>query len=1261
MKFATLKTYIFLIINFLLLVGSQSLLAQTSDNEIGYPFVKNFTHDEYTAHTQNFSIAQDKRGVMYFANFSGVLEYDGVVWNLIQTKNISKVNVLAVSNEGRIFVGARGEIGCLVPDTKNGLIKFKSLNDYLPVNERNFQDVINIYPASAGVYFVTEKSIFWWNNQSMEKIWETEASETILSAFHIGSKFFVMQKNAGLICIENKKISTVKLGNGVSKLLNIQAILEYSKDTLMVASANQGLYTLVDNNIEIFSSAGNQFLQDNTLSCGIIMRNGDFAFGTERAGIIVISPKGKVNQIIDKNSGLQNDNINFLFQDSNSLLWAALNRGIALIDLTSSLSYFNQKNGLNSEVFGLYRHKGELYIYGSSGLFILNKKKFIPVKGIASACWDLKLINNLLLAATSEGVYKVLGSNVERLSSDFTLSLYQSVINPKILYAGKLEELSAFEIVGNNLKELGSLVTTKREIRKMEEDKYGNLWLEIQGSKVFRYSIENKTIEKFDTTALLPELVSYQINKLGNDVIFSTAKGIYKFNYEAKRFNKLRLKIVNEVNEDLIVHSLVEDRDQNLWCNAWDETAVRKYIKNKDGDYEPLHQPFLPIADFITWAIYPDENGIIWFGGPDGLIRYNSAIPRQKTTYSALIRKVRIGQDSLIFHGSFFNSDTVCVSAQNNEFVPVLNFDYNNVAFDFASMYYGVKGVSKFQYFLEGYDKIKSPIWSILPNKEYNNLPEGKYIFHVYAQNIYNEISEVATFKFEILTPISRRWYAYLFYGILLLGIVTLFITYRLKKLKKEKEILENIIEERTKEIVAQKEEIEKQSIELSFKNDELEKINIIVQSINSEIHFTNLLFLILEKMRVVKGMETATILLLDDETNKYKFRAAYGMEITSLENLSLDIDEVRHVYMSNAEEVYEDIFINNSVIFDKRNDALDSIKAPKSLLVIIINIGDKTEGFIVLGNKFRTNAFDTRGLSLTKNLKEHLVSAFIKTKILEDLQGSYDRLSEQNEIIVKQTESITSSIQYARRIQSAVLSSESILDEVLPHFIMFRPRDIVSGDYYWLKRIDSYIYICAADCTGHGVPGAFMSMLGMSLLDEISGKREILSPNLILNDLRFRVKKALKQTGKEGEQKDGMDLALCLLDMDTLKLQYAGANNPLWIIRKNDEATFELKEYKADKMPIGVHDKDNQSFTNHEIQLSKLDAFYIFTDGYEDQFGGEKGRKFLATKMKSLLTTIQDKSMPEQKTFLENTFDTWIGTKHKQIDDVLFMGVRVE
>ncbi len=308
-----------------------------------------------------------------------------------------------------------------------------------------------------------------------------------------------------------------------------------------------------------------------------------------------------------------------------------------------------------------------------------------------------------------------------------------------------------------------------------------------------------------------------------------------------------------------------------------------------------------------------------------------------------------------------------------------------------------------------------------------------------------------------------------------------------------------------------------------------------------------------------------------------------------------------------------------------------------------------------------------------------------------ETLQLKNDEIISINEEITKQkavieeaNKSMTDSIVYAKRIQTAVSPNPAFLSKYhFDYFMFFRPRDIVSGDYYWFYADkQNHLFIVAADCTGHGVPGAFMSMLGVSLFNKIVAERQISQPNLILNEMRNEVKLALHQDSINSSQKDGMDLSLVRIDLDTMMMHFSAANNTGYLLQHFDESQREeiskdlakpehlrdlgngqllkLTLMPADPMPIGVYLREKESFSMTSYQLHPGDSFYLSSDGYVDQFGGKYGRKFLSRNFIKLLMDINDKPMAEQEKIVIDTHDKWRGLEYDQLDDIIVIGVRV-
>jgi serine phosphatase RsbU (regulator of sigma subunit)/Tfp pilus assembly protein PilF len=298
---------------------------------------------------------------------------------------------------------------------------------------------------------------------------------------------------------------------------------------------------------------------------------------------------------------------------------------------------------------------------------------------------------------------------------------------------------------------------------------------------------------------------------------------------------------------------------------------------------------------------------------------------------------------------------------------------------------------------------------------------------------------------------------------------------------------------------------------------------------------------------------------------------------------------------------------------------------------------------------------FYSGGVLLVGAFSFFMFRAYSNKKRLSDLLASQKReVQHQKEIVEEKNREITDSINYAHTIQTALLPSHETMKSVFPQsFVLLKPKDIVSGDFYWIAEKENYSFYVTADCTGHGVPGGFMSMLGTSFLNEIVNERGIIAPAQVLDELRVQLIKALKQKGAAGESKDGMDMTLCRIDKNTMELVYAAANNSLYVLREGT-----LHEHKPDKQPIGYY-TDPKPFTQHTVQLQKEDVLYTFTDGYADQFGGQKGKKFKYKQLQELLVAVHTQPMEKQRDMLNDTLEQWRGDL-AQVDDILVVGIKI-
>ena len=331
--------------------------------------------------------------------------------------------------------------------------------------------------------------------------------------------------------------------------------------------------------------------------------------------------------------------------------------------------------------------------------------------------------------------------------------------------------------------------------------------------------------------------------------------------------------------------------------------------------------------------------------------------------------------------------------------------------------------------------------------------------------------------------------------------------------------------------------------------------------------------------------------------------------------------------------------------------------------------IGELAEGYNEMTKKIHDHVAKISRMNrdLEKTVQERTQEVVMQKEEIEaqkeEIEAQLDLATQQRDTITRQKDQILDSIRYAERIQSAILPPARHLSELVSdHFILFKPRDIVSGDFYWNSIREHKLLIAVADCTGHGVPGAFLSVLGISSMNEIINRKGTLHAAMILEHLRDFVVHSLHQTGIRREAQDGIEIALCVIDPAGLTLEFAGANRPLYLVRSRTDETGkppELIHIKGDKIPIGIYEQEPSPFRNHRIPLQKNDIIYLFSDGYVDQLGGPRRKTYRSVHFRELLLKIQDRSLEDQKQILLDVHESWRGDV-EQIDDILVVGIRI-
>jgi len=971
-------------------------------HEAGKVFITNYSAKEYGAHPQNWAIVQDDRGVMYFGNNNGVLEYDGVSWRLIQLPNKSVARSFAKDENGRIYVGGVGDFGYLAADSL-GQMRYVSLLAHVKAEDLPFTDVWQTWVIQNSIYFRAANILFRWADDRL-MAWKPRTSFHV--SFVVRDTLYVRQWQVGLMRMMDDSLRLVPNGERFAEE-RVYVMLPFDEKKILLGTREQGLFLLDGAAITPFrlAPAAAAFLSNNQLYSPGVVLNGDLlALGTLRGGLAIVDRQGNLIRQIDKAAGLADNILHHAFADDQHALWLALNNGLARVEPNSPFTFYDEQSGVKTATAFILRHRGLLYLATSLGVSYLHaaEREFRPVSGIATQSLALLSVDEMLLAATNEGVYRIdsdqaffVKASVNNAYRANFLHRSRQRLNRKEgsarIFVGLETGLASLrfepaDVEGKWIDE-GSIDGIHEDIIRIIEQEPGVLWLGTRTQGVLRVEfieherneadLRHPKIERFGVAQGLPA-GGVTVFMVAGKAYFVSQDGIFRFDPNRRvfipdsTFNLRPVSFSGAVEE----YTLQEDAHGQVWINFGRETAVER--PQADGSYIPEGTPLRRFFNETFFYIYPESDGVVWLGGPNTLIRYDPNIPQDNVAaYPALVRRVSVGGDSVIFGGATLTGD--------GNLAPVLDYSKNSLRFEFSASSYEEIARNQFQTFLEGFNKSRptGSAWSEETAKDYTNLPPGHYRFRVRARNVYAHESSEAVYAFKILPPWYRTWWAYLSYvlaaGAVVLGLVRL----RTRQLESRGRKLERTVAERTAEIRLQK--------------DNVDLLSRVGKDITASLDFDTIFYKLYEH---VNRLADATIFGVgichpEKQQIEYTLAIARGKRYAPYTRDTNDKNQFPVWCIENRQPVLiNDVIQEYRRYIDAyRNDAGRLLEdgtrseAPQSLIYLPLIAQDRVLGVITI-QSYQKNAYTEYHLNLLQNLAAYVTIAL-------DNADAYRRLNE--------------------------------------------------------------------------------------------------------------------------------------------------------------------------------------------------------------------------------------------------------------------------
>ncbi len=808
----------------------------------GLPFIKTYGTSDYGAGIQNWDIAQDERGLLYFANNFGLLEYDGRYWQTYTVQKGAKVRCLSMGPDGRIFIGSQREFGYFSP-AANGSWQYISLADSLPAEERNFDETWRIFQLNGKVYFCTFQDIFVYDGQMLQVIHPDNPLEF---SFLANNRLYVLDWEEGLHTIQQDRLEPVPDGEQF-RHKRIVAILPYSQQKLLIVTQKHGLYLYDGHQFSETSPLPDSSVSNALLNCAIRMENGNYVLGSQSNGLFLLNHRLELLQQLDKKEGLNDHTVVSLYEDRHNNLWAGHNNGLSYIELSSPFTLLDEKIQVPGSGYAAFLQQDTLYLGTNNGLYVGIRQggknlSFSLVKNSQGQVYHLSRQGNEILMGHHNGAFRIKNMAAQPLSQRTGIWQFLRLQNhPEVLLEGSYSGFSIYKEGPEGWQWSKHLDGFEESSRIFEEDAEGNIWMTHGYKGVYKIHL-NKTLDRLEEVRFygqedgLPSNMLNNVSKIKNQLVFTAETGAYRYHKASDRFLP-DSGLTQVLGPNQRIHKLRQDANGRIYFVG--QHKLGSVAQDKFGHWEADTSRFYKVLKLLNddldyLAILDNQN--VLFGAKEGFIHFNpSQPPARPVPVEVHIRKVEssLQTDSLLFGGNFFKDGRLSAK-QTSDARLRLPYNQNAVRFYFSAPFFDGSEHLTYQFYLDNFDQEWSS-WSKQAFKEYTNLHEGNYTFKVRAKTIYGDISPEATYRFSIAPPWYRAPLAYLGYslfaaGLLFAGMYTVdqkhrkdkrLLTAKQLKALNQKKIELNSLSKRTEEEITRLKN-EKLESEILHKNKEL-------------------------------------------------------------------------------------------------------------------------------------------------------------------------------------------------------------------------------------------------------------------------------------------------------------------------------------------------------------------------------------------------------------------------------------------------------